>query len=910
MTNNPTKPLSRSDRDQVRWSRWGVDLGLLGCLVLTPLALGGRHDMGRLVYASSVALAAISMAAGAMASGRSLRLPSTPLLLALAAVSVVAFQLVPLPASWLAGLAPGHGALLPLWSVDTPFGPWRTVSLAPAETLEGLAVLASHALLFLVVLNRIDSPSDLQNLLRWVAGAALAMAALAVAQSAFPSDRLLWLYDHPARSFAHGLQGSFANRNHLAHFLVLGVAALSAFAVGESAKAPRSRRRSAKPERKASLAAYALALIVVLVVVTLATKSRGGAVGLAAAVLVAAGIRWRAGRLRLVQVIALAGVIVSATAGLSLFGYEGVAGRLDDLVSGEIEELDSTAGRRLIWAANARAFLANPWLGHGAGSHKHVYPSYIDGPSALEFTHAESSYLQIATENGIGGLAVLCLGIGAVLACVLRRPRPGQSEADVALWAALGAGIAASLVHAVVDFVWYIPALAAGFVFLSAAAWRLRELQDPPATEHCEPLVSDRLPAESSFAWATSWGTVATASFCLACLFGPALGSIDADRYRRASKTARSLAATRFASPAAEADPQLGSSILAAEERALGALESALVSDSNNARLHACLANRYQRRFERLVAAGANPMTIDAIRDTAVNGGFGSTSQLREWLAQAFGDAAPLLGKACWHAQKSVRLCPLEAGAYLQLGALAFLDSDPQPVESLVEQAVRVRSYDGGIRYEAGRQTHLLGDTEAAFKEYKACLRLPGSHRVQLVAFLASVFSAESLIELLEPDASTIDLFLTTYGARDSKADLIVFAEYARRSAEVLDSGETPSRAARRWRQLSLVNRTLGRAEEAVRCATHAYELSPSEFWIRFELAAALFAVEQYDDADTHVRWCFARRPDMRQLEAWLHAASKQRRLARRDPKRSFSAAASAEAIAPSTSTTQPGQLR
>ena len=47
--------------------------------------------------------------------------------------------------------------------------------------------------------------------------------------------------------------------------------------------------------------------------------------------------------------------------------------------------------------------------------------------------------------------------------------RPGRTATE----AAVAAGIAASIAHSVVDFVWYIPACVSMTIFLLAISWRL-----------------------------------------------------------------------------------------------------------------------------------------------------------------------------------------------------------------------------------------------------------------------------------------------------------------------------------------------------------------------------------------------------------------------------------------------------
>ena len=48
-------------------------------------------------------------------------------------------------------------------------------------------------------------------------------------------------------------------------------------------------------------------------------------------------------------------------------------------------------------------------------------------------------------------------------------------------------------------------------------------------------------------------------------------------------------------------------------------------------------------------------------------------------------------------------------------------------------------------------------------------------------------------------------------------------------------------------------------------------------------MAAAYRAAGRYEDADAHIRWCLARRPDLRHLNEWLKDAAKRRTLVDRN---------------------------
>lgn len=855
-----------------------LDATLVVGLLLTLLALGGRHDGGRLIYVMSVGIAAGLTVVRAALLGRPLWSPKIPLTLAIAGIACVAVQLAPLPEAALRILAPGHESLLPMWGQDAWLGDWSSVSLTPAETVEGLGLILAHTLLFFVVGQRVREEGDIERVLFWIGVVTIVAAAIGALQRMFPDERLLWCYDYPSRSFATSVQGTFANRNHFAHLLIFGAASLVPFAFATRLQGEERRARKNRPAANRTARISATLGVLFILVVALATQSRGGVAALVVAGFVAISLLWWGGRLGLTEVLALAAVGAVVLSGVSLFGYEKVTARLDDLVSGDLDELDADARRRQIWMANTRAFMANPWLGHGAGSHRYVYPAYIDSASSKEFTHAESGYFQIASENGVAGLVVIAASLAFCVVTVVGGAGKARSPSRVLLWSSLGAGLTASFVHSIVDFVWYVPILCGVAVVFAACAKRLREIQASEQLGDAPP-TAERAGREphARFGWGLGGVAVAGGAFSVACLTGPALGSLDWDHYLRSSKTIATLEAKFFRALPADVDPHLEETIEGVTRRSVESLDSLLAHDPLNARAHSRIAGRLLQQFEREVLAGPNPLSLDMISGAVASSGFRSGGEVRAWLQKAFGDSSKLLDRAERHAEAAVRLCPLQGEAYLQLASLGFLEPGKVDLALCVGQAVRVRPFDGRVRFEAGRQVHLAGDAEAAFDHYRASVRLPGSHRQRLIALLSRVMSAATMVEVLKPDCTTTELMLSAYKSLGVEEDLVAIAEHAESESRLEEESASPREAARRWRQVSIVNRSLKRYEQAIACATRAYELTPNDFWVRHELAMAYYESEAYPEADPHLRWCLARRPDFRYLQRALHEAAKKR---------------------------------
>ena len=111
--------------------------------------------------------------------------------------------------------------------------------------------------------------------------------------------------------------------------------------------------------------------------------------------------------------LAMSGAAALAAACLLIYGYQSVAARLQDFSS--VDQLDRQSGRRKIWTADLAAMTDFPIAGTGLGSHVDVYPRYLPEDETtpfVEFTHAESGYVQVGLETGVLGLVLLGITIG------------------------------------------------------------------------------------------------------------------------------------------------------------------------------------------------------------------------------------------------------------------------------------------------------------------------------------------------------------------------------------------------------------------------------------------------------------------------------------------------------------------
>ena len=235
-----------------------VDTILAAIVGIVPLLMGGRHPLGKLVYVALVAALSVVWAGGQCLSRRAYWRRSGAEFLLVAAVLLVVLQLAYLPQSWVDRLSPQIGKTLVLWSSPAgdavSFGPWTCLSLTPVATRQALALLLAHGLLLVVVLQRLNKLEDVERLLRWIALAVVGMAVLGLAQYLFGNGKFLWIYQHPSRTTFAAVKGMFANENHFAHYLVLGLGPLVWWLVRalDSDRWARRSANAASPTQAAS----------------------------------------------------------------------------------------------------------------------------------------------------------------------------------------------------------------------------------------------------------------------------------------------------------------------------------------------------------------------------------------------------------------------------------------------------------------------------------------------------------------------------------------------------------------------------------------------------------------------------------------------------------------------------------
>jgi O-antigen ligase len=347
-----------------------------------------------------IAAAALFLASGTRVASD----PSTrPIDFALiAALAIIALQLLPMPAGVLAALSPATRTLQDAYALEPAAG-WRPISIHPSSTRSSLALALAAAFVFWAsreAFTRGGSRAAIR-LLAWVG---LACSLVSLAQRATAPRTIYWLWRLPdprAMPF-----GPFVDRNQLATWLVLTISVVTGYLVMRvrthmDARAARGWR--------ASIVALSdgdglgvLGCLGAMLITLASTLSRSGFVALIASVTLGTALARRDRRQGLRLGAAAAAALLAVAVWLNA---QGVVQRVQST-------LDFTGGGRLaIWRETVHIIRDFPITGTGAGTFAETMFIYQRTATQVLFNHAHDEYLQLLEEGGVTLIIVVFAGL-------------------------------------------------------------------------------------------------------------------------------------------------------------------------------------------------------------------------------------------------------------------------------------------------------------------------------------------------------------------------------------------------------------------------------------------------------------------------------------------------------------------
>ncbi|MDR7098298.1 O-antigen ligase [Lysobacter niabensis] len=419
-----------------------------GLLLATALLFGGgsRGTGDLIVHLAALPALALGLLRWRHAeAGRLQRLFAWWLL---AAIVVVALQLLPVPASLFAASAPRAAVLADLHQAGL-HPAWLPMTLDVWGSVRAVLALATFGAAWLLV---VSLPGEARiRLLQLALFLAVAMALLGFAQAAAGEHSRLrfYAYHHPI-----GAIGTFANRNHFADLMAMLVPMALAFAF------------AAQRERRVPQAIVWSGTAVVLFLSAALSFSRMGIVLTAmvtviAFVVIASRIE-APGRAKW-HLLPIATVAVAAL-GVAVYAWDGIAHRLAQ------DPLADLRWQYLRYGTEAvKAWL--PW-GSGAGTFRDVYAPFepVLAMQQVHALHAHNDLLEVALEAGIPGLVLVAAFLWLLwhAACMQFRKRTDDRGRSSTIMPAAAIAVFVPLIHSFVDYP--LRALSVAIVFATLVA--------------------------------------------------------------------------------------------------------------------------------------------------------------------------------------------------------------------------------------------------------------------------------------------------------------------------------------------------------------------------------------------------------------------------------------------------------
>lgn len=901
---------------------WATDAILIALVLVFPFLMGGREALGhRVLITLAMALGFVWCLHRARTGGRLVLLAVEPLIIA--GLILVWVQTIPLSPESLNQLSSEYARLLPSWqetqrpnSAGTQVTGWSSASFYPAETQHAFLMLIAYGMIAFVAAQRLKSEADCHNLLKLLGISGIVMAAFAVVQLVTSNDRFFWFYRHPHTGTREVLKGAFTNRNHFAQFLSLSIGPLlwwmlSDVSASQTSERQRSNTRQSGRQPQSDPGRFLPRMLLLIcatggvLLAILLSLSRGGMISASLACVVCLAGLWKSGRVRTSLAWTMLALGVISIGGLIVFGQDGVEDRVSQLASGDADQIDRLNARRAIWKADIAAMKAFPVIGTGVGSHRFVYPLYMEDLANfvnVTFSHAESTYIHLALETGLIGVSLLALGIvyllGRLTWNLVRKHDPRRVAALAAILASLVGGV----FHAVVDFIWYAPAIVVSTILLGVAGLRL-----------CSGFNNDR----GLFVPRAVWLIAGVFCLLILCRSQPDLARRVAgerlwfqyliaeqdsasqfheenDRVREADdldqvfsltesepadveEASGALRSTDDPEDGSEADRRQTIAQATALRDQIHLLMASLQACPEHAEAHQHLALKCLRLFELLQTQNDNRLSLQQIRDVVISSQFQSTKDMYSFLKRAFGQNMRLVLLSDHHSRKSLALCPLIVRPYESLVATGFI-TDPSDVahNRIMEQTLLLGGHSPKTRHAIGMTLLLEGRQAEAMEQWAKVFHSSRDLRLAICRTLAARNSVDVLLRQFDPSIEEMPEVLQAFREVHRRSDLetlaFVIAEKVRQH-DGSETAETTDSGIGREDYLTLLMDTYRSAYEIKStdaCASLlrlAIECDPSAEPPRRALGLLMLEQKNYDEADAHFAWCSEQFPGDSKLD-------------------------------------------
>lgn len=341
-----------------------------------------------------------------------------------------------------------------------------------AASFEALMLGLAYCLLFLLVVDLFRTRKRLTLLLGCLV---LSGTLQAFYGAAMTLSGVEWGFLEGKSAYIGHATGTFINRNHLAGYLELTMAAGIGLLLALRDERPFSWVNLLEmllgPKARLRLA------LVVMVIALVMSHSRMGNTAFFTSLLLVGGLFLllnRQHRLRngliLASLVLIDLLVISQYFGLEKLAERLGSTRLQAEMSSQGVVLEVNDLRALVLEDASGLLRERWWDGHGAGSFEVIFPQVARAQIGVTFDHAHNDYLQFLLEYGVLGSLPLAAFVVLALLHALRAMWMRESAYRSGVGAGVLLALVALLIHSGADFNLQIPANAATFVVFCALA--------------------------------------------------------------------------------------------------------------------------------------------------------------------------------------------------------------------------------------------------------------------------------------------------------------------------------------------------------------------------------------------------------------------------------------------------------
>ncbi|MGO8736812.1 MAG: O-antigen ligase family protein [Terriglobia bacterium] len=432
-----------------------VEWGLLLIITGSVMAFGGVQSPGYTAMEAALFLLTLVVLVRQTIDGKiDLPLP----LWFLPFLGLVLLQTIPILLRVVSWLSPNR--LLPgLQAALTPGAArWATLSLYPHDTLLGFFKLLAYLAAFVLAAYAFETREGKDVLTRGLIVLGSLEAAYGMVQYLTGYQKI---FGFTKQFYTNEATGTYINHNHFAGFLelVIPFAAMMVFYNLQSRSAhgvperPRGRGGRYTTSLNPRILFYVF-IVVLLLIAVVFSRSRMGTFSVLASLILMALLGQVGGGRRAWMVITLLVITCSMTYAVWI-GLGPVTSRFEALTPSALED---PYGRAAIWKQASGIVRDYPAVGTGLGTFGVAFRRYQTTSLDLFIDHAHNDYLEVTTDTGILGAALLFIPImGLLIKMILAYVGARGAYRRSVLLACIG-GTAALLTHSAADFNLQIPA--------------------------------------------------------------------------------------------------------------------------------------------------------------------------------------------------------------------------------------------------------------------------------------------------------------------------------------------------------------------------------------------------------------------------------------------------------------------